>query len=369
MKKAYKFRIYPTKAQEEQIQKTFNCCRFIYNYYLSKRKEVYETAGETFSYFDCANDMTKLKQDKQWLREADSQALVYTIRYLDVAYKNFFHRVKKGETPGYPKYKSKYNAHNSYTTMQKSIRLSDKHINLPKLGLVKCVISNNVEGRIVSVTVCQNPSGKYFVSILTEIEASIPQNTLNKDNAIGLDYSSPHFYVDSNGNAANMPHYYHDAELRLKREQRKLSKMTFGSNNYQKQKTKVARIYERVQNSRNDWQNKESRKLAERYDIVCVEDINYQSLSQTLNIAKATYDNAFGTFRKMLSYKLEQRGKKLIVIDKWFPSSKMCRHCGYINHKLELKDRQWVCPQCNQVILRDENAAINIKLEGLTMLA
>lgn len=165
-----------------------------------------------------------------------------------------------------------------------------------------------------------------------------------------------------------MPHFYREAERKLAREQRKLSKMVRNSKNYQKQKIRVARAYEKVRNCRKDWQHKESTRLANAYDIISVENINYKGMAQSLKLAKATNDNSFGQFRSFLAYKLAERGKKLITIDKWFPSSKTCRFCGYVNADLTLSDRVWVCPSCGETILRDENAAINIRNQGLSML-
>lgn len=166
-----------------------------------------------------------------------------------------------------------------------------------------------------------------------------------------------------------MPHFYRQAEQRLAMEQRKLSKMVKGSSNYQKQKRRIALVHEKVRNQRKDWQHKESRKLSDKWDIVCVENINYKGMSGSLRLGKATQDNGFGQFRTFLSYKLAEQGKKLITIDKWFPSSKLCRHCRYVNDGLTLTDRVWVCPSCGGTILRDKNAAINIRNAGVAQIA
>ena len=191
----------------------------------------------------------------------------------------------------------------------------------------------------------------------------------NPEKALGLDYSSPHFYVDSEGFVAEMPHHYRNAEHALAREQRKLSGMVKGSSNYQKQKRIVAKLHTKIRNQRKDWQHKESRKIAANWDIVCVEDINLKGMAQGLHLAKATNDNGFGQFRTYLAYKLAERGKKLITIDKWYPSSKLCRKCGVTNTELTLADRIWTCPSCGSLIERDHNAAINIRNAGLEMIA
>lgn len=366
--KAYLYRIYPTKEQEELIQKTFGCVRFVYNHFLNDRITEYKENGRSPSYFQQNKSLTALKKEYPWLQEPDKNALQYALRDLNSAYQNFFRRVKNHETPGFPKFKSKKNDKKSYATANdgNAIRMADVKVHLPKLGYIKAKISRNIpaDHRIINATISQSPSGKYFVSIGTEYEADVSSVELSKDNALGLDYSSPHFYVDSENNAADMPHFYRDAEKDLAKEQRKLSKMRRGSNNYRKQKIRVARAHERVRNCRKDWQHKKSTELADKYDYICVEGINYQGLARGLHLAKATNDNGFGQFRDMLSYKMAERGKKLITIDKWFPSSKMCRFCGVINSELTLKDREWDC-DCGAHLLRDHNAAINIREEGL----
>ena len=372
MNKAYKFRIYPNKAQEELIQKTFGCVRFVYNYFLADRKEAYETNKESRTVFQQSKMLTALKQEKEWLREPDKNALWYALRDLDTAYKNFFRDIKKGVAPGFPRFKSKKNDRKSYSTTADGgrTRVEGKKIRFPKLGPVKASIHRPIpEGhRIISATISQSASGKYFASLLTEYEFTPEEVPVTPERSLGLDYSSPHFYVDSENQTADMPHFYRGAEKKLAREQRKLSRMVKGSNNWKKQKIRVARAYEKVKNQRTDWQQKQSTILAEKYDMIAVEDIDYKNMAQGLHLAKATNDNGFGQFRVFLNYKMVERGKKLVAVDKWFPSSKTCRFCGAVNKELGLKDRGWDCPTCGAHIERDLNAAINIRNEGLRML-
>ena len=371
--KAYKYRIYPNKEQEELIQKTFGCVRFVYNYFLEDRINAYKENGESRTFFQQCKMLTELKNEYEWLKEPDKNALQNALRNLNTAYQNFFRNVKKGSAPGFPKYKRKKDNHKSYQTVGcgNVTRIENGNIRLPKLGVVKTKLCRPLpEGaRILNATVSQEPSGKYFVSIGFEYELEIPEREIDADNSIGLDYSSPHFYVDNEGNVADMPHFYREAEKKLAREQRKLSRKQKGSANYEKQRLKVARAHEKVRNCRQDWQHKESTKLAEQYDIVAVEDINYGDMSRGLHLAKATNDNGFGQFRTFLSYKLAERGKKLIAIDKWYPSSKTCHVCGYVNAELKLTDRSWTCPECGTVHNRDVNAALNIKKQGLLLYA
>lgn len=367
--KAYKLRLYPNKAQEELIQKTFGCVRFVYNHFLEDRITAYKEYGENRSFFQQNKMLTALKQEYPWLQEPDKNALQNALRDLNAAYQNFFRRVKQGGDPGFPKFKSKKTNMKSYATANTKdiLRIDGSKIHFPKLGWVKAKVSREIpQGhRIISATISQDPTGKYYAALITEHEFTPPEIDLDADNALGLDYSSPHFYVDSEGNAADMPHFYRDAEKRLAREQRKLSKMVKGSNNWRKQKVRVARAYEKVRFCRADWQHKESTRLANQYDFICVEGINYQDMGRGLHLTKATNDNAFGQFRQMLTYKMAERGKKLITIDKWYPSSKTCRFCGAVNSELTLKDREWTCPSCGAHIDRDLNAAINIRNEGL----
>ena len=362
--KAYKYRIYPNSLQEEMLAKTFGCVRFIYNTMLSDKIEYYKETGKMLIYTP-----TQYKGQFEFLKEVDSLALSNAQLQLQTAYKNFF-RDKK---IGFPKFKSKKYSRQSYTTnfVNENIRITDGKIRLPKVGDVRIKLHREIpKGYVLkSVTISKESTGKYFVSVLTEYEVIESSKTLDKEKSLGLDYSSPCFYVDSNGYTSDMPHFYREAEAKLAKEQRKLSKMIKGSNNYNKQRRKVALAYEKVRNLRADFQHKESKRLADTYDYICVEDIDYKVMAKGLHLAKATNDNAFGQFRTYLSYKLQDQGKMLITIDKWYPSSKTCRHCGYVNNKLSIDDRKWICPVCGNILDRDCNAAINIKNEGLRMIS
>lgn len=360
--KAYKFRLYPTKEQEVIFAKTFGCVRFIYNKMLGDKIDYYKETKQKLN-----NTPAQYKKEFEWLKEVDSLALANAQMNLQTAYNNFFRSPKIG----FPKFKSKKRNKNSYTTNNDKggkLRIENGRIRLPKVGLVKIrqhrIIPDNQ--KIKSATITKTPSGKYYVSILVEYERHIPDVQLDKNKALGLDYASHSFYVDSQDREADYPKFYRNAQNILAKEQRKLSHMKYGSNNYQKQKLKVARVQEHIANQRKDWIHKLSTQLANEYDYICVEDINMQNMAQSLNLGKSTNDNGFGMFRTILAYKLTDRGKKLIKIDKWFPSSKMCRFCGTINKNLTLADRVWTC-ECGKTLNRDENAAINIMNVGLSM--
>lgn len=364
MNKAYKFRLYPSKEQEIFINKTIGSARFIYNKMLADKIEHYNLHKKKLN-----NTPAQYKKEFEWLKEADSLALANAQMNLQKAYSNFF-RDKK---VGFPKFKSKHKSKKSYTTnnQKDSIRLSDnnKKIRLPKLGFVniKCHRTIKKSELIKSCTVSLSPSGKYYISILVEYEQEIKR--IKPIKAIGLDYSQPDFYVDSENRKPNFHKPKRSLQEKLSKEQRKLARKVKGSNNRNKQRLRVARIEEHIANQRKDFLHKLSNKIANNYDVVCVEDIDLRAMSQCLRLGKNISDNGFGMFRVMLDYKLKDRGKYFVKIDKWFPSSKTCRHCGYIHSDLKLSDREWTCPNCNELIERDYNAAINIKNEGFRILS
>lgn len=364
MNKSFKYRLYPNKEQEILIQKTFGCCRFIYNKMLGDKIAYYQETKQTLK-----NTPAQYKQEFEWLKEVDSLALANEQMHLQTAYNNFF----KNPKTGFPKFKSKKFDKKSYTTncVNNSIRIiSQNHIQLPKLGIVKFIEHRRIpqDYIIKSATISQSASGKYYISILTECDYESPQISLDESKSIGLDYSSHDFYVDSqNKSPENFKHLYRILESKFSKEQRKLSRMKLHSANYDKQKIKVAKVHEKIKNQRKDFIEKLSYELSQNYDIVCVEDINLQNIAQSLKLGKSTNDNGFGMFRTRLQQKLEYQGKKLVKIDRWFPSSKMCRFCGCLNSDLKLSDRIWVC-NCGETLNRDENAAINILNQGLLLL-
>jgi putative transposase len=372
MNKAYRFRIYPTIEQETMIRKTFGCVRFIYNQMLAERQKTYE------QYKD---DHTQLKQHRyrtpagfktefEWLREVDSLALCNGELNLKKAFKNFF----RDKLVGYPKFKSRKNPIHSYTTNNQNgtIRITEegKQVRVPKLGEIRVKLHRQIpQGyAIKSATISRSGTGKYHISILTEYAVRMEPVVPRAEKVMGLDYSSKGLYVDHTGTPAEYPQYLRQMDARLKTEQRTLSRRKKGGSNWQKQKLRVAKLHEKVSNQRKDFLHKESGRLAEAWDAIAIEDLNMQTMSQTLSLGKSTMDNGNGMFRSFLSYKLAERGKPLVRIDKWFPSSRLCGTCGTINKELTLKDRVWICGGCNTTHQRDENAAWNIQVEGIRML-
>ena len=365
MNKAIKYRLYPTKKQTEYFLKCFGCCRFVYNQALNWRMAAYKADGTSLNYNDTAFGLTALKHQFAWLKEADSIALQQALRNLDKAYDSFFK--KNGR---FPKFKSAKRSRKSFTTINQNgtVALSDYSVKLPKVGIVKAKIHRKPlpDWKLKSATVSMDSDGKFYVSCLFEFDNPI-YVVPTSGKAIGLDYKSDGLYMDSDGNVGSNHKYYRESHDKLAKEQRKLKHKTIGSNNYRKQQFKINRIYKHIASQRLDNLHKLSTKIANSYDVVCVESLNMRSLSnESLGKGKATMDNGYGMFLNMLEYKLSDRGKHFVKVDKWFPSTQLCSCCGN-RMKLALNQRIYKC-SCGLTIDRDLNAAINIRDEGLRIL-
>lgn len=361
MNKAYKFRIYPNLEQQTMLAKTFGCVRFIYNRMLADKIKHYEETKQKLN-----NTPAQYKQEFAWLKEVDSLALANAQMNLQTAYNNFFRSPKVG----FPKFKSKKSNHRSYTTncVNGNIKLENGYIKLPKVGLVKLKQHRQIPSdyNLKSVTVSQTPSGKYYASVLFEYEAETQQ--IEPQTFLGLDFSMHELYKDSNGNEPQYPRYYRQAEKKLAREQRKLSLMQKGSKNRDRQRIKVAKLHEKVANQRKDFLHKQSAMITKLYDCVCIENLDMKAMSQALNFGKSVSDNGWGMFVTFLKYKLEEQGKQLVKVNKFFASSQTCNCCGYKNPATkDLSVRAWDCLECGAHHDRDVNAAINIRNEGMRL--
>ncbi|WP_267418642.1 IS200/IS605 family element RNA-guided endonuclease TnpB [Bacillus sp. GC_Bacil_1] len=371
--KAYKFRIYPNKEQEILIAKTIGCSRFVFNHFLGMWNDTYKETGKGLTYNACSAQLPQLKIELEWLKEVDSIAIQTALKNLADAYKRFF---KKQNDK--PRFKSKKNNVQSYTTKHTNgnIVIVDNKIKLPKLGFIKFAKSREIDGRIMNATVRRNSSGKYFVSILTEVEI---QPLEKADSAIGIDLGTTDFAILSDGHKIDNNKFTSKMEKKLKREQRKLSKRALiaknkgihllDAKNYQKQKRKVARLHERVINQRDDFLNKLSTEIIKNHDIICIEDLNTKGMLRNHKLAKSISDVSWSAFVSRLEYKATWYGKTIVKVSRWFPSSQICSDCGHHDGKKSLEIRDWTCPICHANHDRDINASKNILAEGLRTLA
>lgn len=360
--KAYKFRLCPNKEQKEYFSKCFGSVRFIYNKMLEDKIKYYTETKKKLN-----NTPAQYKKEYTWLKEIDSLALSNAQMNLQTAYNNFFKRPEVG----FPKFKSKKKDKDSYTTNNQggNIFIQGNYIKLPKIGFVKLKQHRDIlENEIIkSCTISRTSTNKYYISILVEYETDVKE--LNDyDNILGLDMDMKNLYTASDNSVAHYPRYYRRMLDKLAKEQRKLSKRKRSGSNYNKQKLKVAKLHEKIANQRKDFLHKKSREIVNQYSFVAIEDLNMKTMSKTLHLGKSVHDNGWGMFTTFLKYKLENKGGKLTKIDKWYPSSKLCHECGYKNTELKLSDREWICPNCGNVIQRDYNASLNIRDEGYRIL-
>ena len=374
MNKAFKYRLYPTKEQAASFNNTFGCCRKVWNLMLADKLVSYKETGKFVSVTPA-----RYKSEYSFLKDVDSLALSNVQLNLQRAFRDCFSKTRKKNT-GFPKFKSAKHSRRSYTTNNQNgtVAISDdRHIRLPKLGKVRAVIHRQPDAswNIKSATVSQDGDSRYYVSVLFEYDAVIPVHDPDMTKVIGMDYASDGLYVDDTGVRGTEHKYYRESQKRLAKAQRRLARMTGSgkheakSANYLKQLRKVNKIHKHVSNQRLDYLHKRSTEIANRYDAVCVEDLNMKAQSnKSFGNGKATMDNGYGMFQSMLSYKLADRGKRLVRVDKWYPSSQICHCCGKRHPEMkDLKIRIMRC-DCGNVMDRDQNAAINIRNEGIRIL-
>lgn len=379
--KAVRCRAYPNVEQERKIVATLGACRFVYNHMLSRNQKVYERRGKHLSYNEMQNLLPVMKQYLPWLKDIDARALQYACRQLDSAYKRFFKKLG-----GYPNFHSKRGKQSFTTTYKEQIRILDRHhVSLPKIGVVyvrglKPLPSNAKTGY---ATVSREPDGSYYISIAYEFEIPEPEHKSNQ--SIGLDYKVNSLYVDSNGYSPKIPKWFSESQTKLMKVQRRLSRKTGSrkgerkSSNWYKQMHKVAKVYRKIADQRNDFLHKESKRLVETYRAICIEDLSIQDMNVDLStvgthrtahaINRAILDTGWYGFTQILSYKAKEYGGSVIKVGKYYRSSQTCSTCGHVETSTkDLSLREWTCPCCGTYHDRDHNAAINILNEGLRLL-
>ncbi len=372
--RAIKGRIYTSKTKYHFMDKTLYACNYIYNHILERNNKVYKRRGEHLSYNEMQNLLPIMKTYKPWLKEVDSQALKYACRQLDNAYKKFF----KHEA-AYPRFHSKKQRLSYTTTNAGCIHVSKGRVKIPVIGEIRVrgikELPNNA--KICYATVSKETDDKYYISVTYKYEIEVNSPLFNSNGFIGLDYKSDGLFVDSEGDCPKMPHYLRESQAKMVKAQRQLSKKQGNlkgqkkSSGWKKQHCKLTKIQRKIANQREDYLHKLSKQMADKYSGIAVEDIDMSALSNKgFGNGKATLDNGYGEFRRILEYKLSEQCKPFVKVDKFYPSSQICSCCGYQNKDLKnLSIRKWECPKCHTAHDRDINAATNIRKEGLKMLA
>ena len=365
----YKFRIYPSDKQKVFLEKHFGCTRFLYNYFLNLRSEEWKTNKKNISGVECEKMIVGLKDKEEfkWLKEVNSQSLQQSVLNLDVSFKKFFNKKSK-----YPQFKKKSNNHQSFMVPQHfDLRLSKKEnylLSIPKLKSdIKIEVHREMKGKIKSISISRTPNKRYFASFnceINKVDVKKRKNIIDKD--IGIDLNTDAFIATDEGLKVPNPKHLQKTQKKLKRAQSLLSKTQKKSKNREKQKLKVAKIHNHIKNQRLDFLHKLSFKIVDENQIIYLEDLNIKGMMQNHNLAKSVASCSWSEFVRQLKYKAEWRNKNVIQIGRFDPSSKMCSFvkCGFINHILQLKDKEWTCPKCGTFHDRNTNAGRNIKNLG-----
>lgn len=377
--KVLKVRIYPNETQRTQINKTLGCARALYNMMLHERITFYEENKEDKRkvYEHKYKEASAYKKEYEWLKEADSQALAWAKVNLSNAYSNFFKSLKgtrKGQKVGFPKYKKKklgssYTSSNTNNNME--VDFENKKVKLPKCGWINYRDQRtSFDGKLKSVTVSRTSTGKYFASFLyeQEVDEVTKKKVTDPEKVLGLDLSLENFYIDQNGNSPEFQRNTRKYEKQLAVAQRRMSKKKKGSKNWEKAKLRVAKVHEKITNSREDFARKLATDLSENYDAVCIETLSLKGMSRALKLGKSVHDLGYATFIQRLEQKSEETGCHIIKADQFFASSKTCSTCGYKYKDLALHERKWTCPKCGVEHHRDINAGKNLHRVGLEIL-
>lgn len=381
IKKTYKFRIYPNNEQIEMINKTYGCSRFVFNFFLKKQreKERYwfiveemvqngqlksnEWKGSFINKFEIIKQLPELKKNYPFLKEVDSIALQKSVENLADSYSRYYKKKNNA-----PRFKSKKHPVQSYTTkkVNENIYVDEKYIRLPKLGLIKYAKSREIQGRIMNVTIKRNATNKYYISVLVELEV---QQLIKMNSSIGIDVGIKEFATLSDGNKYRNPKFLTILEKKLAKEQRLLSRRKQGGANWAKQRIKVARIHEKISNSRTDYLQKISTEIIKNHDIIGIENLSVKNMLQNNIMSKSISEASWKQFIRMLEYKGNWYGKKVIAVSKNYASSQICSLCSYKNKQVRnLNVRKWTCLNCGVHHDRDINASINIRNEAIRLL-
>ena len=356
IRKAFKSRLYPTLAQAHALDWHFGAVRHVYNRYRAAREGFYQDCGETLSYYDCALDLTDYKRQpgREWLQGAYNQSLQHAIRDLDRAYRNFF-----AGRARYPRFRRKGDRQSMRYSLGSAmkLRIEGRRIRIPKVGWVKIVQDRRIEGKPKNMTVSKTKTGRFFVSIQCEIEAELPPAA---GPAVGVDLGLNAFAVLSDERKVDPPQHLRQAERRLARLQRRLSRKRRGSKNRAKARHLVARQHEKVADRRADFLHKLSRSLVDAHGHIGLEDLHVAGMVRNRSLAKSISDAGWSEFVRQLAYKGQWYGCEIVKVDRWFPSSKACSACGAVKTALALSERSWACSECGVLHDRDVNAALNI---------
>ena len=360
-----KVRLFPSPEQIELFEKTFGCCRYLWNRMLADQQRFYWETGAHF-----IPTPAKYKDGAPFLREVDNQALIQEHNRLAQAFRVFF---KNPETFGYPNFKRKKDRRDSFTACNHvfssgpTIYTTKDGIRMTKAGIVPARFHRRPQAwwKLKRVTVERTPTGKYYCSILYECpEKERPPVVPRPESTVGLKYSIPHFYVADNGHTADPPHWLKQSQEQLGRVQRRLARMQPGSENYRETVQKYRLLHEHIANQRKDFIHKESRRIANAWDAVCVRGDDLTETARKLTLGNSP-DSGFGRFRSCLRYKLERQGKSFLTVDRYFPSTRTCSACGAVREAVSLREHSWRCSRCGAVHDREVNAARNIKAQGL----
>ncbi len=362
LRRVYRFKLEPNTEQTQKLYQLAGARRFVCNWALARRNEFYKAEGKTIPASQLSRELTQLKQqeDRLWLQEADSQLLQQALKDVDKAFQNFFS--KRGR---FPKFKSRNRGHFAFRIPQR-VKVENGRVYCPKIGWVRIRQSQKVEGTTKSATFKRDACGDWFVTLTCEFEVS-DEPKPEPQNPVGVDLGLKDFVTLSNGESVAAPKFFRKSAGKLKKAQRVLSRRKPGSKRRGKAKQKVARVHRKVANQRGDFVHKVTTRLVQEYDAVCIEDLNVLGMAKNHSLAKSVLDVAFGEFRRQLAYKCLWHRRHLLVVSRWFPSSKLCGACGVLNDALTLSDREWECC-CGVVHHRDANAACNILKEGLRTL-